>query len=260
LNEIEDILKPVQGGIKMPIYIQIATRAVASYAVLLLLTRIMGKREISQMTFFDYCVGITIGSITASMAVETSITWYNILPALVIFCLFQIIFSYISIKSRVFRKIVDGTPNILIKNGKVMEKNMLKSRINSDELISKLRQKDAFKLADVETAILETDGQISVQLKSYQQPVTPAVLNIQTPYIGLPKLIIEDGNILDKDLRYMKLSRAWLMSKLAEQGIYDYSHVMLAQVDASGNLFVDLYDDQNSKSNNNENSSFPEEL
>lgn len=238
----------------MPIYIQIASRAVASYVVSLLLTRLMGKREISQMTFFDYCVGITIGSITASMAVETSITWYNILPALVIFCLFQIIFSYMSIRSNVFRKIVDGIPNILIKDGKVMEKNMLRSRINIDELISKLRQKNAFKLADVETAILETDGQISVQLKSSKQPVTPTVMNIQTSQNGLPRTVIEDGNILDKNLKDIKLTRAWLVTKLAERGINYYSNVMLAQVDTSGNLFVDLYDDSSSKPNSKERS------
>lgn len=235
----------------MTIYLQITVRAIASYFTLLILTRLMGKREISQMTFFDYCVGITIGSIAANLAIDTTMEWYNIIPALIVFAILQIVFSYVSLKSDSFRKVVDGDPNVLISNGKIMEGNMLKSRLNSSELLSLLREKNAFNLADVETAILETDGKISVQFKSDKSPVTPSDIKIKTQASGLPVLVIEEGMVNEDGLRAMKLSRAWLMSKLGEKNVYDYSKVMIAQVDSSGNLYVDLYEDNIADSKQN---------
>lgn len=227
----------------MPIYIDITIRAVLTYVTLLLLTRLMGKREISQMTFFDYIVGITIGSISAQMSTTLNSTWLQMLPAAVVFSLFQIVSAYLEQKSVKFRNIVDGSPTILIKNGKVLEENVAKEKLSISEVMTKLREKNAFNLADVETAILETDGQISIQLKSSKAPVTPSHLNIPVQNVGLPRLVIEDGNVLGESLQDLKLTRAWLLSKLAEQNVVDPAKVMLAQVDISGQLYVDLYDD-----------------
>jgi uncharacterized membrane protein YcaP (DUF421 family) len=227
----------------MPGYVQIALRAILSYLVLLVLTRLMGKRELSQMTYFDYIVGITIGSLTASMAMETSKGWLDLLPALLIFGAFQIISAFISIKSFGFRKLVNSSPTILVDHGKILERNMLRERLSMSEFTTKLREKNAFKLADVEFAILEPDGQLSVQLKAPKQPVTPSDLRISAQYNGIPRIVIESGNVRGESLRNLGLTRAWLMSKLAEQGVYDYSKVMAAQVDTSGSLYVDLYDD-----------------
>ncbi|QGU95914.1 DUF421 domain-containing protein [Clostridium bovifaecis] len=215
----------------------IIMRAIFAYLVLFALTRIMGKREISQMSFFDYTVGITIGSITANLALDRTQSFLSILPSLVVFAIFQIILSYISLKSVTFRRIVDGSATILIKNGKVMEKALLKTRLNMDDLMIKLREKNAFRLADVEFALLEPDGQVSVLLKSNKQPVTPSDMNIQTQYMGLPDMVIEEGRIIENRLREKGLTRSWIMAKLAEQEIYDLSKVMYAQVDTSGNIY-----------------------
>ena len=227
----------------MPTFLDITLRAVLTYLVLLLFSRLMGKREISQMTFFDYVTGITIGSIGAQLTTDRDSAWLELLPAVIVFSLFQIGLSILSKKSPRLRRIVIGSPAVLIEKGKILEKNMAKERITSSELIEKLREKNAYNLADVETAILELDGQISVQLKANKRPVTPLDLNIQPPSQGLPRLIIEDGNLLNESLKDVKLTRSWLLTKLAEQGIHDISKVMLAQVDILGNLYVDLYDD-----------------
>lgn len=228
-------------------YTSIIIRAIFAYLALFALTRIMGKREISQMSFFDYTVGITIGSITANLALDRTRSYLSILPTLIVFCVFQIILSYISLKSVTFRRIVDGSTTILVRNGKVMEKAMLKTRMNMDDLMTKLREKNAFKLADVEFALLEPDGQLSVLLKSNKQPVTPSDMNIQTQYVGLPDMVVEEGRIIGDRLKEKGITQSWLMAKLAEQGVYDLSKVMFAQVDTLGNLYVDFYDDSENK-------------
>lgn len=231
----------------MNVFTSVAIRAIFAYIALFALTRIMGKREISQMSFFDYTVGISIGSITANLALDRTQSFLSILPALIVFCVFEILLSYISLKSVTFRRIVDGSSTILVKNGKVMERALFKTRMNMDDLMIKLREKNAFKLADVEFALLEPDGQVSVLLKSSKQPVTPSDMNIQTQYMGLPDMVIEEGRIIGDRLREKELTQSWLMAKLAEQGVYDLSKVMYAQVDTSGNLYVDFYDDSENK-------------
>lgn len=234
----------------MPEYIDITIRAIFAYLALFVLTRLMGKREISQLTFFDYVVGIIIGTVTGSMAVDTTKSPWAILPAVIVFATFQIISSYLSLKSDKFRKFVDGTPTVLIENGNIIEKNLNKARINSDELLSKLREKKAFALADVEFAILETDGKISVMKKPDKETVTPSDLGITTSYTGIGSLIIQEGEIKGEKLREAGLTRSWVLSKLAEKGIIDLSKVMFAQVDATGNLYVDLYDENQNLNNN----------
>lgn len=237
----------------MPEYIDITIRAIFAYLALFVLTRLMGKREISQLTFFDYVVGIIIGTVTGSMAVDTTKSPLTILPAVIVFAAFQIISSYLSLKSDKFRKFVDGNPTVLIENGNIIEKNLNKARINSDELLSKLREKKAFALADVEFAILETDGKISVMKKPNKETVTPSDLGITTSYTGIGSLIIQEGEIKDKKLREAGLTRSWVLSKLAEKGVTDLSKVMFGQVDATGNLYVDLYDENQNFNNNKDN-------
>ena len=231
----------------MPVFLVITLRAILTYLVLLLFSRLMGKREISQMTFFDYVSGITIGAIGAQLSIDRNSTWLEILPAIIVFSLFQIVSSILSKNSIWFRKILIDSPAILIEKGKISEKNMAKEKITLSELLGKLREKNAYNIADVETAILEIDGQISVQLKSNKKPVTPFDLNQQPQNQGLPRLIIEDGKLLNESLKAVKLTRSWLLTKLAEQGIHDISKVMLAQVDTLGNLYVDLYEENLTK-------------
>ncbi|WP_425449613.1 YetF domain-containing protein [Dethiothermospora halolimnae] len=225
-------------------YSIIALRAFFSYFILFLMARLMGKREVSQMTFFDYIVGITIGSLTASMAVDKSKSFLLPLIALSIFSILQILTSYITLKNRNFRKIFDGKSTMLIENGKLLERNLLKERINIDELSTMLREKNIFKLSDVEFAFLEPDGKISAMKKSNKQPITPSDIGVLTEYSGIGNIVIEEGVIRHDKLREYNLTVSWLMSQLSNQGIDDIKKIMFAQVDGSGKLYVDLYDDK----------------
>ena len=219
----------------MPVYLNITIRSIMTYLTLFVLARAMGKREIAQITFFDYIVGISIGSIAAQVSTNLNSTWVQMLPALIVFAVFQIANAILSQKSIKFRNIVDGSPTILIKQGEILDRNLSKEKLTSNELIGLLREKNIFKIADVETAILEVDGKISVQLKTDKQPVTAIELNIPVQPEGLPRLVIADGNILGESLKDLNLTRSWLLAKLGEQNVKDTSKEMINQVETTAN-------------------------
>jgi len=229
----------------MPDFLEITIRAILAYFTLLLLARLMGKREISQLTFFDYIVGISIGSITGNLITNTTLSFLTLLPAIIVFSSLQIIISYITLKSPSLRTLFKGTKTVLIENGNINEKNMRKTRINLDELTSKLREKNVFKFQDVEFAFIETDGQFSVQKKGNKQPVTPSDLNMPTEYSGYSPLLIEDGVINEQVLRNKGLTKSWLKQQLSDQGVLDINQVMLGQIDNMGNLYIDLSEEKN---------------
>ncbi|MGE5632957.1 MAG: DUF421 domain-containing protein [Caulobacteraceae bacterium] len=225
--------------------LDVLRRTLVAYFLMLILARAMGKREVSQMTFFDYIVGITIGGIAAIMTMDTTLKWYNGLIAAIIFAILQIATAVISTRSVKFREIIDGTSTILIEHGKIIDKNLRKERLSQSVLLSRLREKDAFSIADVEYAILEPNGEMSVLKKAGKQPMTPSDMRFQAEYTGLPRVIIENGKPIEETMKYMGLTRSWLTSRLADMGILDVSNVVLAQVDESGNLYADMYDKYN---------------
>ncbi len=129
---------------------------------------------------------------------------------------------------------------VIIQNGKIDEEAMSRQKLNYDDLLMLLREQQTFNIQDVENAIYERNGKLTVQRKSQQQPVTPADLNISTQYKGLPTTIIEDGTILTNRLKEISLSKDWLSKKLQrEHGIKNIDEISIAQLDTQGNLYVD---------------------
>ncbi len=204
----------------------------------------MGKKQISQLTFFDYCVGITIGSIAAALSIDQNIKIMNGLVSLIIWGLFPIILAFIGMKSMIFSNITDGKATILIQNGEVLYKNLKNNLITIDELLLLLREKGTFKVSDVEMAVLETNGKLSVLLKTNQQTVTPQTLGIPLEQEHGPTVLIMDGKILKKSLENLGYSKEWLEGEVQKQGAKSIKDVFLAQIDSRGNMYVDLYEDQ----------------
>lgn len=165
----------------MPEYLLIFLRSTLAFGVLLILARLMGKKQISQLTFFDYIVGITIGNIAASLSIELGIKIVNALIGLTLWGLIPILFGVIGLKSYKFRNLVDGHPTVLIRDGQILEENMKKEKMNISDLMLELRQKNAFNVADVEFAVMETNGKLSVMKKSDSQPITPQTFGLQVP-------------------------------------------------------------------------------
>ena len=146
----------------------------------------MGKKQISQLTFFDYVVGISIGSIAASLSVDQRISFIDDITSMIIWTLVPLVFSYLSAKSIKTRRLLDGTPTILIQNGKIIEKNLTKTKLTINDLLEELRVKDVFNIADVKFALLETNGKISVLKKSSNQTVANSNLKTPVHHQGLP--------------------------------------------------------------------------
>ena len=216
--------------------LQTAASSFIAIIALFILARIMGKKQMSQLNFFDYVIGITIGSIASEYAVVRNIHPAEGLTALVVVSLFSILFSYISVKSYKGRKILDGIPVILIENGKIIEKNMQKEKLNINDLLEECRQKNIFDIADIEFAILETSGRLSILPKSQNRPLTPRDMQIPTAYEGLCANIVIDGKVIEEHLKAINLDRSWLDKELSKQGIMDCSAILLAYIDTNGVL------------------------
>jgi uncharacterized membrane protein YcaP (DUF421 family) len=151
-----------------------------------------------------------------------------------------ILTSFISLKSLRFRKLVDSKPVVVIARGEMVRPNMDRLRLTTGMLTSLLREKSAFEVADVEYAIMENDGKLSVLLKSNRQPATPFDLHIATPYRGLACEIIIDGSLMAENLKTAGKDEAWLMDRLKEKGIQRIQDVFYASTDSSGNLYITL--------------------
>ena len=228
----------------MPEYVLVASRVALTFVILLALTRILGKKQISQLTFFDYIVGIVIGDMASTIAIDTTIKFLYGLIGLVGYTILSVIIAFGAIKSFKFRELVESSPSILIKDGKIMEKTLLKHRLTFDDLLNGLREKDAFNLSEVELAMLETNGQISVMKKPEYQALTPKDIGLSVEEDHAPSLVIIDGTLLEKHLIYLGYSKDWLLKEIKKQGANQFEDVFLAQINSDGSVYVDLFNDK----------------
>jgi len=219
-----------------------AMTSAISIIALFILTRIMGKKQMAQLNFFDYVIGISIGSIAAEYAVVRNIHLVEGLTALVVFTLFSLLLSFVGIKSYRGRIILDGTPSILIENGKIIEENLRKVKLSINDLLEECRQKNIFDMTDIEFAILETSGRLSVQPKSQHRPVTPKDMQIPTEYEGLCANVVIDGKVIEEHLNALNLDVDWLHKELSKQNIMRVTDVLLAYVNTGGVLHIHMKD------------------
>lgn len=195
------------------------------------------------MTFFEFVVAITIGTITGAYVV-TTVKGLWVLVSAIMLTFLTVTLSYINLKSLRVRKIVDGEPTVVIQNGKILEHNMTKLRYNLDILEMQLREKDVFDLNQVEFAILEPQGKLSVLKKTQYLPLTPKDLKRPTSYQGLPSEIIKDGEVLEQNLKQNNLTLEWLFQELNRQNIKKISDVFYASLNTDGTLYVDKKADE----------------
>ncbi|MGE5633368.1 MAG: DUF421 domain-containing protein [Caulobacteraceae bacterium] len=215
-----------------------ALRAVFAYLLFLSMSRLVGRKAISQFTFFDFVASISLGSVTANLAMGPQSNFYSTATVLVVFSLLATISGIIHMKSFKARKLLNSEPVVVVDKGQIVEQNMKKIRMSIDDLTSLLRDKNVFNMADVEFAIMENDGKLSVLPKSQKQPLTPSDFNLSPPYRGLTKDIIIDGNIMHENLRSSSRDESWLLNELGKQGISDASQVFYAGIDSSGSLYI----------------------
>jgi uncharacterized membrane protein YcaP (DUF421 family) len=224
----------------MPTTWEVGYQSLIAFLVLFVLARILGKRQIAQLTFFDYISGITIGNIAATWSLDQTKTRHAVL-SLIIWTLLSLILAIIQRKTYTGRLILDGRPIVVIERGQVLERNLSKANLSIEELMLLLREKDVFKVSDVEYAVFENNGKLSVMKKSEVQPATPKDLKVPVVQEHEPRLVIIDGHVMERSLKDAGYTKEWLLGEIQKQGANDFKDVFLAQVDSNGSVYVDLY-------------------
>jgi len=224
-------------------YLEVLIRAVGTFAGVVFVTRLVGKSQVGQLTISDYVNGIVIGSIAAGLATDLTVSPWFYLLGFATFTSLTVLMQYASLKYRPARKFLGDEPTVVVHNGKIMEKAMARMRYNVDDLMMQLREKGYFDVADVEFAIAEPNGALSVLPKSQKRPLTPEDLNLPTRYEGVPSELVVDGVVIQQNLRQNNLTEEWLFKELEKQGISSLKEVVLASLDAEGKLYVDKKQD-----------------
>ncbi|MDE3839189.1 hypothetical protein C0966_07420 [Bacillus methanolicus] len=227
----------------MPIWLDVVFRVILFMIVLFFITKFLGKKQLSQLSFFEYVTGITIGGIAAIVILEVKHSIFIGGLAIVVMAAIPYMVSFISLKSKKFRDFVEGKGTVFIKDGKIMEDNLKRERYSTDELLELLRKKDVFQVSDVEFALLEPTGDLSVMLKKENQPLTAKDINLTVASVKEPQTVIMDGEILDEPLATIGRSRAWLHTQLEKLGV-TIENVFLGQINSYGELMVDLFHDK----------------
>ncbi|HVJ50082.1 DUF421 domain-containing protein [Desulfitobacterium sp.] len=220
---------------------QIFLKSISLFIVVWAATRLIGKRNLSQINPFNF-ISLIIIAVAASLMSLNLIPFLYGFIVLVIWVAFPIALDYLSIKSKTMHQLINGKEAVLIKHGKVMEENLLSVRMTGEDLLAQLRSKNAFNMADVEFAVMETNGSISSYLKSDKKPVTSHDLGRKVAPQAEPQTIVLDGNLLEEPLASLGLNPQWLNIELDKIGVA-LENVFLAQVDSSGDLYLDLFDD-----------------
>ncbi|NBD25941.1 DUF421 domain-containing protein [Paenibacillus glycinis] len=227
----------------MHLWLEIVLRTLAAVLFLLVLTKVLGKRQVTELSVFEYITGITIGNLAGYVSLEAENHWYLGMLSLGVWAAVSLGIEMLQMKSKKARDWIDGQPTVLIQKGKILEGNLKKERITTDELMESLRRKDVFKPADVEFAVMEVSGAINVMLKSENQPLTPKTLGLRVQPEHEPQVVIMDGNILPDPLRSSGYNENWVKKELAKSNV-KIEDVYLAQIDDSGTLYFDLFDDK----------------
>jgi uncharacterized membrane protein YcaP (DUF421 family) len=216
-------------------------RTTFAFIVLLILARFMGKKQISQLTFFHYVTGITIGSIAADIAGESKTPFWDGIISMIWWAVLTMLMSYIAFKSKKARIILDDQPTIVVYEGKIVEASLKKLKLHLNDLGMMLREQSIFSIKDVHYALLETNGKLSVLKKAGLEAATKKDVNAssQVPKY-IPTEVIAEGKITNRNLKELNLTEEWLYEQLKKQGIGNVENIFYAEVQTDGSLHVDM--------------------
>ena len=220
----------------------VCVRGIISFFTLLIFTRLLGKQQLGQITFFDYILGITIGSFAATLTVDLSSSawphWIGILTWIVLGVLLQ----KISLKSRNISHYINDEPIIVVHDGKIMGDNLKSSKFTLDELLQQLRLKDVFDISEVKFAIIETNGQLSIlKMDQFQNMIDS--MNISKNNPNLNNELIFNGIVISDNLSKLKLDDKWLLKQLHEQNIVSPIEVAYGYLDSQRKLKITSFKD-----------------
>ena len=217
--------------------LQVLITSAVSLAVLFLLTKLMGNKQVSQLSMFDYIIGISIGSIAAEMATELE-NPENPLAAMIVYGVIAFLVSVISQRSVKVRRVMSGRPLVIMDNGIIYRENLKKARIDLSDFLTQCRTSGYFDINQIQTAVMEYNGAISFLPVSKYRPATPSDMDIQPEQEYLQITVIMDGHINKSNLKLSGNNEVWLTKQLHLQGYNNPSDVLLALCDNNNKLTV----------------------
>lgn len=215
--------------------IKVILTSLLSAVSLFVIAKIMGHKQVAQLDFFDYINGITIGSIAAELATELKAPWKP-LTAMIIYGIVAVVLTVLAHKFPKSRKYINGTPTIVMDNGKLYRKNMKKAKLELSEFMVLCRLEGYFNINEIQTAIFEYNGRITILPKSNKKPLTPEDMNITPEKAEINTEIIMDGRVLHENLKRLGLDLTWLDKQLKKQKYNSAKEIYLGICDKSNNL------------------------
>ena len=217
--------------------IETIVRGLISLITLFLITKLMGKKQISELSLFDYVMGISIGNFAAEITTNMDNQFINGIVAIVLFGVVAYIIFKITMKSIKLRRFFMGVPTVIIQNGKLLENGLKKAKIDVNDLLEECRTNGYFDLSEIEFAIMEANGNVSFLPKGENKPLTIKDMNLKAEKQGLCANVIIDGKIMDKNLSNINKNKKWLDNELKVKG-KKYEDILLGTVDINDKLVL----------------------
>ena len=221
-------------------FLNICFRTILVLVILFFITKMMGKKQISELNFFDYVVGITIGSIAADISLDIEKNMIAGIAALFIYGFISYIISFVSIKSILARRFFIGVPTVLVGKGKIIESGLKKSKIDVNDLLMEARENGYFNLDEIDYALMEVNGNISFLPKEKEKPVTKKDIKIKCSNEGLTVNAIIDSKYMANNMKAINKDKEWLDHELKVNGYDNYDNILLATID--NNYKVTIYE------------------
>ncbi len=216
--------------------LKVALAALFSAAALFIIAKIIGHKQVAQLEFFDYITGITIGSIGAEIATTLEKPWWKPIISMIVFGAVTVALSFTARKVPKSRKYINGTPTILMNNGKIYKKNMKKAKLELSEFMLLCRQEGYFNLNDIQTAVFEYNGKLSILPISTKRPLNPEDMQLLPKQESISTEVIMDGRVLSENLKRRGLDENWLKRQLSNQGYTSAKELFLGLCDENNKL------------------------
>ncbi len=211
--------------------LDIFLRSILSIVVLFLITELMGKKQISQLNLFDYIIGISIGSLAASLSIDTSIDYLDGVLSIIVYGGSAALISFITTKSIVMRRFFTGTPCVLMNDGKIIYKNLKKSRLDMNDLLQIARENGYYDFSQIHYCILEPSGKVSFLPKAKYMPATPNDMKLKVSENGICSNLVIDGHLMEENIKQIGKDTSWVLTRLSNMGYSDISELLLVICD-----------------------------
>ncbi|MBE6138593.1 MAG: DUF421 domain-containing protein [Firmicutes bacterium] len=218
--------------------LDVIARSLLSLMVLFLVTKILGKKQVSQLSMFDYVIGISIGNFAAEMTTDLELSYVNGITAVLVFGFVAYLVSYFSMKSIILRRFFIGTPTVLIKDGKILVNSLRKCKFDINDLLEECRVSGYFDISQIEYALLEANGKLSILSKGEYLNVTIKDMDLPPKKQGLCANVVIDGKIMKNNLKFINKNEKWLWKELKIKGYNNLKSILLATVDNNEKLMI----------------------